>query len=80
MDSTTAETKEDSRFTEEKTLLVRKEPIEDRKKDLCSGIGSRSGMRTEDNFLTSIKSKKPTAFADFELPPFPLGELLSHKN
>jgi hypothetical protein len=40
-----------SRSTEEKTDLIRKEPIEDRKEVLCSGIGtdSGSGMGTEDS-------------------------------
>jgi hypothetical protein len=45
------ETKKDNRFTEGKTDLVRKEPIEDKKEVLWSGIGtgSGSGMGTEDS-------------------------------
>jgi hypothetical protein len=40
-----------SRSTEEKTDLVKKEPIEDRKEVLCSEIetDSESGMGTEDS-------------------------------
>jgi hypothetical protein len=40
--------------------LVRKEPIEDKKKDLCSGIGSGSGMGTEDSSrITSSPAQSP---------------------
>jgi hypothetical protein len=49
VDFTITETKKDNRATERKTLLVRKEPIEDKKENLCSGIGSGSGMGTEDS-------------------------------
>jgi hypothetical protein len=51
-----------SRPTEEKTDLVRKEPIEDRKEVLCSGIGtdSGSGMGTEDSSrITSSSAQTP---------------------
>jgi hypothetical protein len=51
-----------SRSTEEKTNLVRKEPIEDRKEVLCSGIGtdSGSGMGTEDSSrITSSSTQTP---------------------
>ncbi len=47
--------------------MVRKEPIEDKKKDLCSGIGSGSGMGTEDS--SRITSS----------PASPLNESPSHK-
>jgi hypothetical protein len=49
VDSATAEAKKDRRFTEGKMDLVRKEPIEDKREVLCSGIGSGSGMGTEDS-------------------------------
>jgi hypothetical protein len=54
VDSATAEAKKDKMLTEGNTLFVRKEPIEDKKEDLCSGTGSGIGMGTED--LSRISS------------------------
>jgi hypothetical protein len=62
VDFTIAEAKKDNRVIERKTDLVRKEPIEDRKEVLCSGIGtdSGSGMGTEDSSrITSSSAQTP---------------------
>ncbi len=45
MDFTIAEAKKDNRVIEGKTDLVRKEPIEDKKKDLCSEMGTEDSSR-----------------------------------
>jgi hypothetical protein len=62
VDSATAEAKKARRFTEGKTDLVRKEPIEDRKEVLWSGIGIDSGlgMGTEDSSrISSSPAQSP---------------------
>jgi hypothetical protein len=75
-------TKKDNRVTKRKTLLVRKKPIEDKKERSLfrNRFRIRNGNQgfIKNNFLTSIKSKKPTAFADFVLPPFPLIKISFH--